>query len=119
MKFDPTRPVRTRKGRPARIICADRHWDKYPIVALVVPSWGGEEILCYTADGRTEREDEDEDDLVNIPEKHVRWVNFYQTPRGPAGGGEYVTRQEADEWAAGTPRLACVRIEFEEGEGLR
>lgn len=46
--FDPTKPVRTRGGKPARILCTDRHYEGQrhaPILALVSekngenPSW--------------------------------------------------------------------------------
>ena len=34
-KFDPSRPVQTRDGRKARIVCVDMKRDHYPILALV------------------------------------------------------------------------------------
>ena len=48
------------------------------------------------------------------PVRHKRWVNIYHTPSGYA---PYLTREEADKKAAPT-RIACIKIEFEEGEGL-
>ena len=51
-------------------------------------------------------------DIENIPEKLVMWVNFY---KDSAYG--YPTREEADN-AAGSYRLSCVRVECDEGEGL-
>lgn len=47
--------------------------------------------------------------LTNAPQKHVKWVNVYPTT--------HATREEADKRALPS-RIACVRIEFEEGEGL-
>jgi hypothetical protein len=53
MRFDPTKPVRTRDGRPARIITTER---KCPmgqnIVALVSAMHPyAEEIAVFTSDG--------------------------------------------------------------------
>ena len=52
-------------------------------------------------------------DLVDVPVKHTRWINVYN-------GNIYhthPTRKEADEYG-GTNRIACIKIEYEEGEGL-
>ena len=52
-------------------------------------------------------------DVENVPEKLVRWVNLYE------GGAcaAHITHELADQ-NAGIGRIACIRIEFEEGEGL-
>ena len=52
-------------------------------------------------------------DVENIPEKLVRWVNLYEGGAGAA----HITHELADQ-NAGIGRIACIRIEFEEGEGL-
>lgn len=47
---NPTRPIVTRDGRSVRIICTDRNYKEFPIVALVQIC--GEERVCgYTEDG--------------------------------------------------------------------
>ena len=51
-------------------------------------------------------------DVENVPEKLVMWVNFY---KGTAYG--YKTRETAD-GAAGSDRKSCIRVECDEGEGL-
>lgn len=48
--------------------------------------------------------------------KQVMWVNFYRELRG-ATGSAHATREAADTWRKG--RIACVKVEFEEGEGLQ
>lgn len=53
--------------------------------------------------------------VINVPEKHVRWVNCYP-PEGPPDRA-HETRDIADKSACRS-RIACVRIEFEDGEGL-
>ena len=52
-------------------------------------------------------------DLVDVPVKHIRWVNVYdiKNPRS------HPTKEKADKYA-GTNRIACIKIEYEEGEGL-
>ena len=44
--FDPLKPVQTRDGRKARIICTDRKMDGFPILALI-PSHSGHMEHCY------------------------------------------------------------------------
>ena len=115
MAFDPTKPVQTRDGRPARIVCTDAT-GVLPIVALV-DDGGAEIVIRYHPTGR--RQDvraQRDDDLINIPERHVRWFNIY-LGRLCCDGYGYTTKEEADQ-QEGLGRIACVRIEFEEGEGL-
>lgn len=116
--FDPIKPVQTRDGRQARIICLDYNGHQ-PIIALVQDGPGGRDLLHYfSANGQfyTESERQDRFDLVNVPEEHTRevWINFYSD-------GEVVavpTKWRAD--VASNGRIACVRVAltFTEGEGL-
>lgn len=118
MAFDVTKPVRTRDGQAARIICTDRK-GSYPIVAIVGND--DDELRSFTADGKCwVRGGFSALDLVNIPEKHKGWVNINGNARcapGMSTGGFYETREEADKWGS-DGRVACVEIEFEEGQGL-
>lgn len=66
MPFDPTKPVMTRGGRKARIICTDRAQDGYPIVAGVGDA--EEDLVSYRADGRKIASPDNPLDLINIPE---------------------------------------------------
>ena len=109
--FDPTKPVRTRDGRPARIVCTDRAGAK-SLVSMVMEPDGYELIFTHYADGAAECGGESDYDLINIPERHVRWVNVYQ------GQVTLYCSKEGADYAARDDRIACVRIEFEEGEGL-
>lgn len=77
--FDPTKPVQTRDGRPARIICCDRKHHNNHIVALVSGRDGAEQVYKYPASGLiyevyTGRQHND--DLINVPTKVVR-VSFH------------------------------------------
>lgn len=114
--FDPSKPVQTRGGRKARIVCADVKGDK-PIIAVLTKDDGAEYAERFRADGAMHNRPwpvEGPTDLVNVPEKHVRWVNAYASGSASVG---YRTREDADLYA-GRQRIACIRIEFEEGEGL-
>ena len=67
--FDPTKPVQTRDGRKARIICTDRKGTDFSVLALVLNSEGGESLETYTANGwYTRNGGMSGEDLINIPE---------------------------------------------------
>lgn len=68
----------------------------------------------YSGDGGSDR------DLFMAPKKNKLWVNIYD-------GGEYdrerkytinESRRQADDRAASELRIACIEVEFEEGQGL-
>lgn len=103
--FDPTKPVQLEDGTSARIICTDRKGD-YPIVALIKEG-EREGISWFKPDGSSVPRH-----LVNVPEKHMWWVNIYA-----AGCFAHKTRENADRNAV-SGRIACIRIEFKEGEVL-
>jgi len=112
-EFDPTKPVRTRDGRAARILCTDFKNDDGPIIAAITFALDGKErVFSYHSNGRYYTYASNSD-LVNIPEKHVRWVNVFH-----CGGYLCATKEIADSLDVEKSRIACVRIEFEEGEGL-
>lgn len=77
------KPVCTRDGRKARIICFDRRLFyknvSYPILALVERSDGEDDVCCYNEKGKVLIEDgaEYKDDLMMLPEKKEGWVNVY------------------------------------------
>ena len=112
MTFDPNKPVQTRDGRKARIICNDR-MGYSPLIALVSDKEGEETVQGYRADGTyyyNRGIPNDKRDLVNIPEK--RWINLYE--RGP-GDLYHKTKKDAEDTKAGD-RGAYVRtIEVELG----
>lgn len=118
-KFDPTKPVQTRDGRAARIICTDRKTkDDSSIVALVTVTpdiTESETTLIFTTDGCISVDGiEHPIDLINVPEKHTVWVNMYPVSRSI---NFYKTRKEADINAT-CNRTACVEVTYTEGEGL-
>jgi hypothetical protein len=109
--FDPSKPVQTRDGRKARIICTDLKHPEFPVIAVITDRYGNEFAVAYTKDGRWRNDTQDDSDLLNIPEKRVGWVNAYL-----AGSCHrdtlYATRAGADN-AAMSDRIACVQIEYD------
>ena len=89
------KPVYTRDGRKARIICFDRKGDICPIIALVEEN-GMEVTKSYDMNGRANYKNADNYDLMMLPEKKEMWINIYEGTTGPAPGGYlYDTEEEA------------------------
>lgn len=113
--FDPTKPVQTRAGIAARIITTYKAGGHYPIVAVVMYGDGDEDIRTYTSEGKYLEADvgEKPTDLINTPpEKTTIWLNVYK-----AFCYRHPTKALADA-ALGHNRLACIEVEYTDGEGL-
>ena len=83
------KPVCTRDGHKARIICFDYNGETgdYPIVALVHYNKGNkcyERVLKYTSDGLFNKygDCQHDDDLMMLPEKKEGWINIIKTEDG-------------------------------------
>lgn len=68
--LDTSKPVRTRSGFPARIICADRD-NALPILALFAAVGSSEQIIATDLNGRVDVGTEHPLDLVNVPESEA------------------------------------------------
>ena len=123
--FDPTKPVQTRDGRPARIV-AQGLKSHYSIIAVITEPDGGERAITHTAEGvyRSGSSEPGLNDLINVPEKrrikgffNLYYEQYVSVPIGPVF---HPTRELADSRAGSNPRFACipVDIEVEEGQGL-
>lgn len=107
MSIDWTKPVQTRDGRKVTIYTTECrrpkpvlgvvHWDEY------------DEIYNWFTDGTHSCGIEMAIDLVNVPEKHVRYINIYNHDIG------FPTRKLADIYSDNI-RQACIKIEFTEGQ---
>ena len=113
------KPVCTRDGRKARIVCFDYNGETgdYPIVALVSYNKGNncyERILKYTSDGLFNKygDYEHDDDLMMLPEKKEGWVNVYKG--GLLDTKSYPTKKEAFDKACPEGYVDTVKIEWEE-----
>ena len=72
------KPVYTRDGRKARIICFDRN-DNMPIVALIECVNHVEILQCCHNDGKVYHETVSKYDLMMLFEKKEGWVNVYNS----------------------------------------
>lgn len=91
------KPVCTRDGRKARIICFDAKCNK-PIVALIYDC-NKETVLQYLENGRFFVDQIDKYDLMMFPQKKEGWVNVYKSynvgKKIPCMASIYPTKEEA------------------------
>lgn len=109
------KPVCTRDGRKARIICFDMKY-KMPIVALISNS-NSEDIRPYYNDGRCDRNIECCDDLMMLNEKHDGWQNVYRSISGKYISQKiYDTKEEAlsEKHPSRCERVDTIKIEWSE-----
>ena len=113
----PDRKVVTRDGRPVRIICTDKRYTGYPIVALVEEPKGRESIESYAEDGRYNLfTPENVKDLFFAPKKHEGWINIIRDMvhnEVYCGNMIYASKEEAER-IANNATLAIAKIEWEE-----
>ena len=115
------KPVCTRDGRKARIICYDRQSDHgFPLVVLVENTGAekDEDVHFYRANG-TAATAERAQDLMMLSEKKEGWVNLYKSDNSNLAaflGSVYVynTKEEALNNASPNRTIATVKIEWEE-----
>ena len=114
------KPVCTRDGRKARIICFDRiNGDYYKIVACVTAFDGDfEEVLFYGIDGYiVDSQNPKDDDLMMLPEKKDRWVNIYRNEKGEYWSEQilFSTKKDATDFVHNHAQyVTTVKIEWEE-----
>ena len=106
MKFDPTKPVKGNDNQLAEIIYTS---DEF-LVALI----GGRRVpIKFDLDGKSMEPKYEYLSLINIPEKHVRYINIYDDHESAL----YESRKNADNGKAKfQDRIACIRIEYEDGQ---
>ena len=105
------KPVCTRDGRRARIVCFDKR-EGFPIVALVetkVNSRISEEVALFDIDGRAVTSDIDSKlDLMMLPEKKEGWVKVRKDIN------LYDTKEEADRKMIGNDEYVTAKVYWEE-----
>ena len=92
--FDPTKPVQTRDGRKARIICTDRVWiGGAPLVVLIDTIDGSyQDVECFWSDGRIYSSGADSQcDLFNAPEPQHEPVTLWVNAHASGGSGIYTS----------------------------
>ena len=114
MMIDINKKYRTRDGHPVELVTTSGR-GKWPV-------WGyiGDDtnIMRWTIDGSdghttgTTRSSV-KNDLVEVKPKRVLWLNVYSD----GDSVSHESREDADIRSL-DGRIACLKIEFEEGEGL-
>lgn len=107
------KPVCTRDGRKARIICFDLKNGEYPIVAAIEND-SSETLLNYTINGEIVKGNyKSEHDLMMLPEKKEGWINVYNLDNIYSTGRVYFSKEEAEK-RKDTNCVATIKIEWEE-----
>lgn len=74
------KPVCTRDGRKARVLCYDfKQNEEYPILVAVENKDGKECALLYSNDGISEMYKSSNNELMMFPEKKEGWMNVYNS----------------------------------------
>ena len=112
---NPSRKVVTRDGRDVRIICTDRAYKDYPVVALV----SNESAFYYRKDGKIDSTNYYNNlDLFFAPEKHEGWINIFKSSNDIAFLGQsliYESKEDAERGGKGCDSYAAtIKIEWEE-----
>ena len=107
--FDPNKPAETKGGYKARFLGRINN-DAHPLV-FSIDNGTNEAVETYTEDGFYNYDKyKHAYDLKNIPEKHVYYLNVY----GDLSCTLFELKEEADK--RNYNRIACIRIEFEDGQ---
>ena len=101
MTLDVTKPVQTRDGRKARIICTDRAGSDFKFVALILNE-GLESVYVADASGRVYTDTECRHDLMNVPEETKGWHLVFQN--GATSFTAHKTLADAKVFAVQCPR---------------
>ena len=112
------KPVCTRDGRKARIICFDCKDQHYPIVALIECD-DTEVVQNYSNKGEAIIGDEWDKDLMMLPEKKEGWVNVYRRNnrrfKYDCDDIVFNTKEEAMQYAHNEENyITTVKIEWKE-----
>ena len=112
---NPSKKIVTREGKPARIICTDAKFEKYPLVALITKKDGREFIAIFDTSGKYYCKHDSYLDLFFAPEKKEGWINIYKSGFGwSLGTNIWQTEEEAKKWIGAADYIATAKIEWEE-----
>lgn len=97
-------------GEKIRVVCVDNFANPGYTVTGIREDDGS--VWCYTAEGQYYRGHQSGFDLVREVKEKVLYLNLY--PNNTTFG-IYASKQQADDCASKF-RIACVRVEYEEGQ---
>ena len=112
MNWQPGQEYKTRDGRRARVYAVEAVGE-WPIhgAHFLEGVW---RATAWRTDGKWyETLDSTNDLMPPLPVKHVYWLNVYENGHISTWTEKHLANEHA-----GRSRIACLRIEFEEGEGL-
>lgn len=115
-KLDTTRPVQTRDGRPARILCTDFMSIANAPLVVAIAEAGGEHLALATENGRRSQHEECPADILNVPEKVTLWVNIHRADNTLIPGNVLYPNEDTAKEAAGWSSysyVATVPVTFE------
>lgn len=113
-------PIQTREGKEVKFIA----YVPEANVGSQVLFLRKKTVLGARLNGWRAENYESDDDLFMVPKKVERWLNIYQSPSGiTVGSFPHPSHEAADNLAKESAsihhnRIACIKIEFTEGEGL-
>lgn len=116
-KIDINKKYRTRDGREVILFTTESRVSTKPVSGEILTKgdvwiwgrWDAHGGDCFGNEGR---------DLVEIKDKHELWLNVYSFQDEGFVVGAYKIKSDADHGQCRKNRIACVKISFEEGEGL-
>ena len=112
---NPSKKVVTREGKPARIICTDAKFEKYPLVALITKEDGREFIAIFDTLGKYHCKHDSYLDLFFASKKHEGWINLYKSGISwSLGTSIWQTEEEAKKWVGAADYATTIKIEWEE-----
>lgn len=95
------------RGQRYRVVCVDGGAN-FPVIAVN----DNGDVYTFTSEGAFyTRADTDLDLVCEVKVKQVRYVNIY--PNGTVF--DHKSKRDAEN-VAGASRLACIRVEYEEGQ---
>lgn len=103
-------PIQTRDGRKGTFLCHYAGFKEYERVLVALDK--DDDVTAYSESGLYDSVRETSLDLFMAPVKQERWLNVYENEICT-----YRNRESAD-IGSGEDRIACIRIEYSEGEGL-
>ena len=115
MTVDWTKPIQTRDGRPARVLCLDLRKGAGDFAAVAVTDTDHTEFIWTRPLTGKAGDGESGIDIINVPEKRTVYINFYE------GGCPEVCRSraaadvEASKYSR-LNRIACIKVEYTEGQ---
>ena len=110
---DWTKPIQTRDGYPARVLCTDLKSGTDREVAVVVSYQEDDEGLIRVAyDGRMYDKREYPGDIINVPEKGTVYINIYS----PNDMVLHTTKEAAEQYLIKALCIARVKVEYTVGQ---